>query len=334
MRKNAAEISLGILGVSHGHPYSMSAFFNGYRREPLRQAYPHIEHYLEAALPELRRIPGARVNWIWAAEPAKAEHVAAICSIPHIARQPIEILGKVDAVIITENAAETHLPLAEPFLDKGLPLFVDRPLANCWEDTQVFWRRTGPDYPIMSCSNLRYNPALPDFRTNAARIGETILLRGLSAMDWFGYGCHLAETLVQLWGRDPLSVQCTGQETKPVPVEWKDGAGHAHSIEAGDWTAEVWYQGRRRALLQVFHPLAKTLQVSIHGTKGHLDLPISDSFTMVRRLLDDFIAMIRTRRSPKDLMPDTLAVSRILIGAHRSRAERGRMVTLKEEFPL
>ena len=109
MKANSNQIRLGILGVSHGHPYSMSAFFNSYRREPLQEAYPNIERYLEAAPPELQQIPGARVEWIWAENPEVARHVAWVCHIPNVAVNPDELIGKVDAVLVTENAGDTHL---------------------------------------------------------------------------------------------------------------------------------------------------------------------------------------------------------------------------------
>ena len=39
------------------------------------------------------------------------------------------LLGKVDAVIIARDDYETHFPMSQPFLEAGLPVFVDKPLS-------------------------------------------------------------------------------------------------------------------------------------------------------------------------------------------------------------
>ena len=223
---------------------------------------------------------------------------------------------------VTEDAGDTHLMLATPFLRRNLPVFIDRPLASRCEDVRAIWQLTGNAYPIMSCSNMRFNPALENLAAKLAVLGDPGLFQGLSAMDWSGYGWHLAEVLVQLWARDAVSVQVLGRLDPIRTIEWRDGAGNTHAVEGGDWTVEVCYPDRRRAVLQVFHPMAKTLQVSVHGTLGHRELPIVDSFSMMRRMLVEMVSMIQSGRPPGGIMDDTLEVSRIITGAHLSR-ERG-----------
>jgi predicted dehydrogenase len=254
--------------------------------------------------------------------------VAVVCGIPKVAARPDDLAGRVDAVLLTEGAGNRHLELSAPFLELGLPLFIDKPLAGSWEDVREIWRRTGPEYPVLCCSNLRYNPELPEFRRRAQSIGEPVLLRGLTAMDWTGYGWHLAELLVALWGRRATSVRALDAPRALELVEWRDGAGNVHAVEAGDWTVEVAYPDRRRALLQVSYPMDRVLSVSLHGTAGHLEVPIQDYFTMMRGLLDDLAAMFRSKRPPRGIMEDTLEVSRIVTGAVLSRERGGAPVAL------
>lgn len=329
-----SDLRLGILGVSHGHPYSISAFCNGYVREGLKEAYPNIVRYLEAQPPENRRFPGARVVSIWAGDRRKAEHTAWIGRIPHVADRPEELLDGVDGVLVTENEGDTHLPLARPFLERGIPIFFDRPLVSRWETMRQLWSEAGEDYPLMSCSNLRYNPVLRELKAEPSPVGTARLFRGLSAMDWFGYGWHMGETLVQLWGREPVSVRFLGEPGPLKTIPWRDGAGYRHQVQGGDWSVGVTYPDRRLALLQVLCPLAKTLEMSLHGTVGHLVLPAEDPFFMMRSLLGDFVSMVRTGRRPVELMKDTVAVCRIMIGADISRREGGRRVRTEDELKL
>jgi hypothetical protein len=330
MARADSDIRLGIVGVSHGHPYAIASFFNGYDLDGLRRAYPNIGAYLESAPPELRRLEGARVECIWAEERKLAEHVASIGRIPNVADRPEDVVERVDAVLVTGDDGNRRLAETASVIAHKRPLFVDRPLGCRWEDVRELWRRTGPDYPILSCSNLRYNPELDRLRAGPAHIGEPVLLRALSAMDWAGYGWHLAETLVALWGRDASTVQLVAGSGDCGRVVWRDGAGHPHEIQAGDWTVEVRYGARRRALLQVLHPMAKTVAISLHGMAGHAEVPIADPFTMMRRLLLDLLDMIRSGRQPARVMDDTLAVSRIITGARASLARGGTRVALEE----
>lgn len=328
----SSDLRLGILGVSHGHPYSMSAFCNGYDRQGLKTAYPNIVRYLEAQPPEERRLSGAGVMSIWARDRRMAEHAAGIGRIPHVADRPEELLDRVDGVLITENEGDVHVPLARPFLERGIPIFFDRPLVSRWKQMQQLWSEAGEDYPLMSCSNLRYNPALRELTSESGPVGTARLFRGLSAMDWFGYGWHMGETLVQLWGREPESVAFLGEPGPLKTISWRDGAGNRHEVLGGDWSVEVTYPDRRRALLQVLYPMAKTLEMSLHGTEGHVVLPADDPFFMMRSLLGDFVSMVRTGRRPVELMKDTVAVCRIMIGADVSRRAGGRRVRVETEL--
>ena len=97
---------------------------------------------------------------------------------------------------------------------------------------------------------------------------------------------------------------------------------------------EVTYSNRRLALLQVLYPMAKTLEMSLHGTQGHSVLPADDPFFMMRSLLGDFVSMVRTGKRPVELMKDTVAVCRIMIGADISRREEGRKVRIEDELKL
>ena len=153
-------------------------------------------------------------------------------------------------------------------------------------------------------------------------------------MDWFGYGWHMGETVVQLWGREPVSVTFLGEPRLLETIPWRDGAGNRHQVRGGDWSVEVTWPDRRLALLQVLYPLAKTLEMSIHGTGGHLVLPADEPFLMMRSLLGDFTSMVRTGKRPVELMKDTVAVCRIMIGADISRRAEGRRVRVENELKL
>ena len=81
-------------------------------------------------------------------------------------------------------------------------------------------------------------------------------------------------------------------------------------------------------------PMAKTLEMSLHGTNGHVVLSADDPFFMMRSLPGDFVSMVRTGQRPVELMKETVAVCLIMIGADIFRREGGRRIRLDSELRL
>ena len=56
----------------------------------------------------------------------------------HVVDAPEDVIGKVDAVIIATDRGDEHVWRAKPFVEAGLPVFVDKPLADNQDDLQQF----------------------------------------------------------------------------------------------------------------------------------------------------------------------------------------------------
>ena len=76
------ELRIGILGMTegNGHPYSWSAMFNEYEKEPMEDCgFPVIPRYLEKQAPKTFGIEGAHITCICCTGYAgrdRAEHIA------------------------------------------------------------------------------------------------------------------------------------------------------------------------------------------------------------------------------------------------------------------
>lgn len=68
------------------------------------------------------------------AEEAKA--LANMQGIPYIAEKPEDFLGKADAVFVLQRNGSRHLSCAMPYLEAGIPVFVDKPFACTTEDAE------------------------------------------------------------------------------------------------------------------------------------------------------------------------------------------------------
>src|SRR6202008_556397 len=98
----------------------------------------------------------AEVTHIWCDRPQDAQAVARSAGIEHCVNRPADVIGYVDAVIIPTDKGEEHLERARPFIEAGVPVFIDKPLAIRTDhlDQFVAWKREGK--LICSTSAMRY----------------------------------------------------------------------------------------------------------------------------------------------------------------------------------
>jgi len=156
---NPPELRLAMLGMieGNGHPYSWSGIINGY--DPAEMAkcpYAGIPVYMGKQPLESVRIPGARVTHIWTDDPADAPKVAAASLIEHVVEKPEDVIGQVDAVVIATDDGTDHVRRARPFVEAGLPVFIDKPMATTLPELRqmVQWQRQGK--VLLSTSGMRY----------------------------------------------------------------------------------------------------------------------------------------------------------------------------------
>ena len=124
--------SFGIIGLSegNGHPFSYGSIINGYSPEGLAASgWPGIYEYVRRRHASEFGLDGWTITHAWTQDPESTKKLCAACRIPHGVGDYREFLGKVDAVIIARDDYETHFQMARPFLEAGLPVFIDKPLS-------------------------------------------------------------------------------------------------------------------------------------------------------------------------------------------------------------
>ena len=305
-------IRLAMLGISpgNGHPYSFSAIFNGYDEDRMKRCpYPVIYEYLSKQDRRTMCIPGVRVTHIWAEERREAEDVARTVFIEHVVDHYTDVIGEVDAVVIPHDEGSLHLEMARPFLEREIPIFIDKPLADNWPDALELVRFAGKDKLLMSCSASRYAREVEEAKRALMELGDVRTMYAVSSKSWVKYGVHLIEALFALFGGNVETVQNVGRE--------------------GEDVVHLLYADGRQAVLQVFEDLSPLLQITLHGTKGHWTITFGDWFYMFRRMLSLFIEMIKTEQRPIPL-EETLEIIKVLVAGKRSREEDNRIVSLRE----
>jgi hypothetical protein len=157
--------------------------------------------------------------------------------------EPTEMIGKVDGVLIESVDGSVHWERARPFLEAGMPMFVDKPFTCSLSEAQAFARfaiRQG--VPVFSSSSLRYALEVQQVQAERDRIGRVLSAEAFSPASLhprnpglFHYGIHAVETLYALMGPGCEAVRCVSTPGADVVVgRWRDGRlGIVHGRRQG-----------------------------------------------------------------------------------------------------
>jgi predicted dehydrogenase len=301
--------SLGIIGLSegNGHPFSYSSIINGYSPEGLAASgWPGIYEYVRRRHASEFGLDGWKVTHAWTQDPESTKKLCAAAGIAHGTSDYREFLGNVDAVIVARDDYETHFPMAMPFLEAGLPVFVDKPLSLDVAELRAF-RPYLEKGQLMSCAGMRYARELDEPRADLAAYGRLKLIRCAIVLSWEKYGVHLLEAALAITPAHPVSVRMLQAEHASAIVRLDDGV-----------------------LIQIdaLGECPRTFHLELFGSQRTGAFDITDNFSMFRRMLWEFAESIRTGRPP--IPPErTLEIMRVLIAGRISRKEN-REVLLNE----
>ncbi len=311
------ELKIGILGMTegNGHPYSWSAMFNGYTKEYMDQCeFPVIPQYLYKQPEHTFGIPGAKITHICCtgyAEREMAEKMAKASNIPNVVDNPLEMIGKVDAVICATDIGAEHVERCKPFLDAGIPMFIDKPLVDNEEDLKTFikWRNEGKHF--ISSSSLRYCKELEIYYENPYELGKLMYICRPMPKKYETYGIHALESIYPLLGPGFISAQNTGTYEQAM-VHLKHESGCYVDIAQGIGMAGAG--------------------ITIIGSAGSKYVTTDDSYYCFKKQLDLFVEWLRTGKEPVPF-EHTVELMKLVIAGLRSRDEGGREVFLSEINP-
>ena len=278
-------IRLAMLGMvdGNGHPYSWTAILNGkYDAQAMADCgYPVIPEYLGAAPPEQLGIPGAKVTHLWCDDPAEAEAVAKATCLENIVDKPEDVIGRVDAVIIPTDRGWEHVDRVRPFIEAGLPLFIDKPMCDNEADLKQFvtWHNEGKAF--MSSSAMRYGKEFRQaFADAKERCGEIRLVTMTTPKTWERYGIHALEAVYP--GLRP--------------------GGWTSVTHSGDADANIMHcrhaDGVEVVLAAISDMYGGFGKLTICGTKGTVTTEFADTFHAFRTQLVDFVQYLRTGELP------------------------------------
>ncbi len=226
---------------------------------------------------------------------------------------PEAMIGKIDAVMVEAQGGSVHRELVTPFLEAGLPSFVDKPFACSVADAEAMAdcaKKNGA--PLLSASSLRYALEIEETLADA-NVGPIVGAHTYSPAalhptnpGLFHYGIHAVEPLYALMGGGCQAVWCAFSEGSEV-------------------TNGLWGDGRIgtvRGTRQGAHAYG----FIAWGEKGVRGSAIDASY-IYRELLKRVVRMFETREAPVPV-EEAVEVVRFIVAAMKSAESGGNRVAL------
>ena len=256
-------IRIGIIGAENSHSVSFGKMFN-------------ID----------KKFPGVEVTHIWGETDEFARKTAEAGKIPNIVKDPKEMLGKIDALIVDHRHARFHLEAATPFVKAGIPTFIDKPFCYRVEEGKKFLamaRKVGT--PITSFSSIAQSVCTYDMKQQLETMGEINHVVRFGPVElnseWGGvffYGVHILQPLMVMFGEDIERVKIT-----------RNGVKGSASL--------VFKSGLYATL--IFKNVARGWETFVETKKGLVELKSRIPESEPIKMYTDIVEMFRTRKEPR-----------------------------------
>jgi predicted dehydrogenase len=163
-------------------------------------------------------VEDVQVTHIYGTDPDRTAEVAQAGQIPHIVEKREDMIGEVDGIACVWRHGSKHLEETLPFLEAGIPAFVDKPLAASVDDAKTLIaaaQRAGVGFT--SFSTLRFAETTRDYIQELGEKAGT-LTAGISTGPAdvtseydgiFFYGIHEVELMNAVWGYGCECVRAT-----------------------------------------------------------------------------------------------------------------------------
>ncbi len=159
--------------------------------------------------------PDCRITMVTGHYPDANKALAEKFSIDRVVDAPEEMLGNVDAVVITARDGKYHWEFAKPFIEAGIPVFVDKPFtADIGQAEEMVALAKEKGVPLCGGSGLKHSVDVQYFKDFVQTTELDLMGGSLSApvqlnsehSGFYFYAPHLVEMTLEIFGYHPHSV--------------------------------------------------------------------------------------------------------------------------------
>ncbi len=127
-----------------------------------------------------------------------------------------DAVGQIEGVIITARHGDNHYKYAKPYMESGIPMFVDKPITVSEQDARAFAAELAENHVRVSGgSSLAQDEYVIKLRASAEQMQGGRTMGGFvrapyQSVNAYGgfyfYAQHLVEMVCEIFGRFPISV--------------------------------------------------------------------------------------------------------------------------------
>jgi hypothetical protein len=203
------ELRIGIIGAENSHSHTFARKFN------IEKSYP-----------------GVAVTHIWGETEEFARVSAEKGNIPNIVSDPMEMMGEINALIVDHRHGKYHLAAARPFVENGIPSFIDKPFCYRADKGYEFLQMAHTlGTAVSSLSSVAYTRMIRDIREELKaekKIGHVVLFSPAYLKPEYGgvfyYVVHAVQILTMLFGEAISRVRMTRSGDRNLAaIQWESG---------------------------------------------------------------------------------------------------------------
>lgn len=231
---------VGIMGAENSHAMAFTEIFNGLKPE-LKDEFSDI-----------------RVVAVGGKYPEENRKVFERGGLELLVEQPEDMLGKVDAVMVTARDGRQHLPFARPFIEAGIPAFIDKPFTRDVDEALELIRLAKEhNTPLVGGSSVKLCEDVQALRQKVLDNPGKVLGGDLTAPvsmkndygDFWFYSAHLAESCLTAFGDNPQWVWASRHKGGVTAiVHYEDFEVTNHFLNEG-----YVYAGTVNTQQEIFH---------------------------------------------------------------------------------
>jgi len=230
-----------------------------------------------------------------------------------IVDKPEDLIGMIDAVCVEANDGTVHLEHARPFLEAGIPCYIDKPFECSLDNAKEIMRLAEENnVPTFSSSSLRFCPEVQEI-INDPEVGAIVGADAWSPASehplnpgLFNYGIHGVEILYTLMDKGCKQVSCA-------------------YTEGGEVVTGIWEDGRL-GVMRGTRAGSHSYGFVAWGEESVRQSGISTEY-IYRELVKEMVKMFETGQPPIDPAV-TVEIVAFIVGAIESREKDGAWVDL------
>lgn len=179
--------------------------------------------------PELADI---EVVGVYSDEKEPPEKLRDVFGVP-IMNDYTDAVGKIDGLVITARHGDNHYKYAKPYIESGIPMFIDKPITISEDEALTFMRELRANgVRITGGSSLKHADVIYDLKAKALAEegGKTVggVARAPLSPDspyggFYFYAQHLVEMICEVFGRYPRSVKAIKSDVTRTVIFRYDG---------------------------------------------------------------------------------------------------------------